>query len=218
MNEYLDIATEEKPSGNEYLDLAKQEVTSQSDLAQSAFVAADSMPDDKAQKMKLADEMNVPVDFVERNYDTFFKKSEQAKLDSKFAEITSKSPKTAEFLKDPNNLAVAKDDLDNIVAFESEAEKHNGWSQAYNSFNSGLTRNAEQRFAGLSMHSTPPSPPAATTQTPPPPSPTTCSRKTKAAAASSSSRCQAGVRRRREAAAESPRVCEEKPPWGCVWV
>jgi hypothetical protein len=51
-----------------------------SELAGSAFVAAKVMPDEEAQRVRLADEMDLPVEFVKRNYDKLTQKKSQEEL------------------------------------------------------------------------------------------------------------------------------------------
>lgn len=144
MNEYDSLVEKPALEFNEYADLIpdpKQE------LKQSMFVASKADPDVKARNIKLADEMNLPVDFVDRNYDALVEKKTYAKSDSEYDKLINENPKLAAYLKDPNNASVSKDDISSLSALESSVGDHGFWSQAYNSmmvgfssFNSGLAK------------------------------------------------------------------------------
>jgi hypothetical protein len=62
-------------TGNEYNDLLVDDKASQKQSVQgSMYVAAGKQPDQQARVLSLAKELNVPADFVSRNYDKLSKK------------------------------------------------------------------------------------------------------------------------------------------------
>lgn len=140
MNEYDQLIESDAKPVNEYDNLVPGQSDTRSELQQSMFVAAKAEPDQKAERVRLADEMNLPVAFVERNYDKIVEKRQYAKSGNEYDDLIGKNPKLAEFLKDPDNASVAKDDLDKLSGFEKVSDRHGYWDQAYNSLMSGVAK------------------------------------------------------------------------------
>lgn len=135
MNEYDSLIEQPAPANDEYAGLLPDP---KAELKQSMFVAAKADPDVKARNIKLADEMNLPVEFVDRNYDALVEKKTYAKSDNEYDRLIKNNPKLASYLRDPNNASVSRDDISSLAAAESAADKHGFWSQAYNSVQSGI--------------------------------------------------------------------------------
>jgi Large polyvalent protein associated domain 22 len=93
---------------NEMADEEKQSVS------HSLYVAEKQQPDRRAEVIKLAQQHKMPVDLIDRNYDTFKAKSKP--VDPDF--IIKNTPGLGRFLTDSDNATLAKDDLDNLQKVE----------------------------------------------------------------------------------------------------
>lgn len=106
---------------NEYDDLIlESEQSTAQGLQASAFANQNTEPDRKAEAMKLAQQYKVPVEFAERNFDDFKKKSLNS--EDVYEDLAKNYEKTSEFMQDPNNFGLAKDDVDTLKTFEKNAE------------------------------------------------------------------------------------------------
>ncbi len=77
-------------------------------LKQSVAQTVDKNPDQHAKVLQLARKAGLPPDHVERNYDDVKKEQDQ---DIDYGALVAGAPVTAEFASNPDNAAVAKDDL-----------------------------------------------------------------------------------------------------------
>jgi len=78
-------------------------------LQRSLMVAADKNPARQARVLQLSKEMGLPPDMVDRNFDAVEKGYKRTKLD--FGQVMEQTPAVGRFLQDPNNAALAQDDL-----------------------------------------------------------------------------------------------------------
>lgn len=144
MNEYDSLINEGKET--EYDALVPTVDSRKQDFAGASYVASQANPDDEAQKIKLADEMDLPVDFVKRNYDKLTQKKSAQNLESEYDRIIADAPKTADFLTDPNNLSVSKDDLSGLKDFETNTEEYSAWSQVGKAIPGGIATAAANLY------------------------------------------------------------------------
>lgn len=142
-NEYDALLGPGDPAGaavtpvNEYDTLIDSGRDQQKQALQGAmFVATKTEPDRRAKAQQLADRMKIPVDVAERQYDTLSKREAESATD--YDGLIDKSPKLAEWLSDPNNAAVARDDIDNLGKVEQTVSDHSMMSTMYSALNSGL--------------------------------------------------------------------------------
>lgn len=125
INEYDDMLENPAPAakdGNEYGSLLDEQKGQQkSALQQSMFVASKVEPDRRAKAMEIAGRMNLPVDVVERNFDTVAKQDELAAND--YDGMIEKTPQLAKWLAEPANAAVAKDDINSLGKLEEHTKE-----------------------------------------------------------------------------------------------
>lgn len=108
---------------NEYSDLLDQEQGSRSaSLKQSMYVASQQDPGKKAEILKLSDQTSLPPEVVERNFDEVKKKNEVDSLD--YDSLIDSYPKTAKWLEHPDNLSVAKDQINEVTGVEKAVNDH----------------------------------------------------------------------------------------------
>lgn len=121
-NEYDEILTEQNaPTNNaptnEYDALLVNDKSQQRDvLNQSMAVATQVDPDKRAKSIQLSQQMNLPPEFVEKNYDELSKNFKVQSLP--YERIISEAPGTAKFMENPDNAAIAHDDIDNLTQIE----------------------------------------------------------------------------------------------------
>jgi GNAT superfamily N-acetyltransferase len=96
--------------------------TAKTELQKSFYSQAEKTPDRQAEILRLSKEQNLPPTFVERNYDDLLVKSRRKAAD--FSELAEGYPGSTEFLKDPANTALARDDLENLKETEGAIKKH----------------------------------------------------------------------------------------------
>jgi hypothetical protein len=99
---------------------------------------ADLDPIVTAQKIDLAKRMNEPELFVDKNFEQL-KKIDQTPDDTFWKRYETNYPKSAEFLKQPKNMAIAKDDIDNLAKTEKIVQDKGFISDMYNGVLSGLS-------------------------------------------------------------------------------
>lgn len=110
-------------NNNEYDDILNNQKEEQSLKLRSSFLSAGkSNPDKFAQVYDLAKKTGVPTEVVERETPAVAEKYEFEKND--YDGLLQNSPRTAEFLSEPENAKLAKDDIDNLVNIEELAKKH----------------------------------------------------------------------------------------------
>ena len=128
INEYDDLLQEsaktappsiQAPTVNEYDDLAGSDKDA---LKASMYVSQGKDPGRQAELENLSKQANLPVDFVERNYDLVKSKFEK-KADPNA--VYDKAPRASTWLADPNNAALSNSDLDKIIAMEGDSKTVN---------------------------------------------------------------------------------------------
>jgi hypothetical protein len=90
--------------------------SSEPQLRQSLLTAVDKNPDQEAQLQRLAGQYGMPVDAVRQDRELV---ARRAKLDSvPYAEIVQSLPATANLLSNPQQAALAHDDVPQLTALE----------------------------------------------------------------------------------------------------
>lgn len=147
MNDYDEIAksvfapapgsSTTPPSGDADYSAIQQGVQAQRTqaLEQSGAVASQTTPDNAAKIQALADKAKLPYDIVERHYEQIAS-TQRESLD--YEDIIRKTPKTADWLTNPNNSRVASDDVANLQAMETHIAKHSSALTLYDNLNSGI--------------------------------------------------------------------------------
>ncbi len=137
-NEYDEmLSTGNVAAGNEYDQLLGSDRDVQKTaLQQSAFIASQGDPDLKARAVELSKRTNLPVSFVEKNYDQIAKKTEIQSSD--YDAIIDKTPGLAKWLENPDNATLAKDDFESLSKIESTVKDHTMMSETYSALQSGL--------------------------------------------------------------------------------
>lgn len=137
-NEYDDILSQDPPAqANEYDHiLAVEKDAQKSQIQQNMFVASQAQPDRKAEVLKLADQMKMPPNIVERNFDDLKRRNVVKGTD--YDSLIDESPGLAKFLEDPDHATLAQDDLPNLKSVEQQVQDHSMMSLMYNSLGSGL--------------------------------------------------------------------------------
>lgn len=136
---------------NMYVQLVRDDTVSA--LRGSMQTAVDTQPDVEAKLQGLAKQYNLPVEAVRLDRATV---ERRAKIDSlDYKTLAEQYPSTSKFLTDPNNLAIAQDDVDNLSAIEStmgpiRGPKANTWSVAKGLAKS-LPQGAELARQGIRM-------------------------------------------------------------------
>lgn len=144
-NEYEDIlsSTPQAPV-NEYDSAIQADKSVQkSQLQQNMYQAAQTEPDRRAQVLQLADEMKMPANLVERNFDDIKKRKTFDKMD--YDGLIESNPQVAKFLEDPDNAKVAHDDLDNL----KQQEQHVAGAKVAQSYYDDFTAGLESSSAGM---------------------------------------------------------------------
>ncbi len=138
-NEYDDLIAQGPASsgGGEYDNLIADDKSIQkSQVQQNMQLASRIEPDRKAEVMRLADQMNLPPNIVERNFDDLKKSSTVKGTD--YDALVNNSPGLATFLGDKDHAALAQDDLPNLKKIEQTVQDHSMMTTMYNSLGSGL--------------------------------------------------------------------------------
>lgn len=78
--------------------------------------AQDTTPDKRAAALKLATEVGLPVDVVERNFDTISRR--RAVEGQPYTKVQQEAPALAEWSTNPQNAAVSHDDMENLGFLE----------------------------------------------------------------------------------------------------
>lgn len=89
-------------------------------IKQNAGASVGVDPQRKAQAFKLSQEMRLPVEFVEQNFDQFKSNQQRMKLDAR--KVVAEAPTTARWLTDKNNMDLAKDDIPKLTEVEKRAQ------------------------------------------------------------------------------------------------
>jgi hypothetical protein len=117
VNEY-DAMMQDGPApqavGNEYdAMMQEQERGQRQALKQSVFVARKTTPERKARVLEISKERNLPADYVERHFDRL--NAREPDVDA----LVEKQPGLSKFLENPDNAALALDDLDALGKIEN---------------------------------------------------------------------------------------------------
>lgn len=105
-------------------------------LKSSLYAAKDLNPDRQAKVIQLAQKLKLPVDLVNRKYETLAKTSEYKQTN--YDTLIADNPKLSEWLSDPNKAAVAKDDLPVLQAHEDLTNQAQEAQSYWQDFKSGL--------------------------------------------------------------------------------
>jgi hypothetical protein len=138
LNEADEILTSGKVAGGEgiWAEIdAEVQAEKKSDLQQSMYVAAQKEPDRHAEVLKLSQKYNVAPEFADRNYDELSKKEQAEALN---ADALDDTPTVAEFLRDPNNAILAKDDIGNLTQAERHVQKRELSTRLHDALGKGL--------------------------------------------------------------------------------
>ena len=123
INEYDELLKGEQANSavNPYDQAAKDSVVdSKAGLQASMYVAAGKDPGRQAEVSNYAKQNNLPEDYVDRNYDTLKKKETPIKNYDSFVD---KAPRTSEWLADPSNATLSKNDIDKLIDIEGGVDK-----------------------------------------------------------------------------------------------
>lgn len=134
-NEYDDLIQNKEP--NEYDSLLQSDKQMQkSQVQNSVYVAAQGVePDQKAEVMKLSQKLDLPPNIVERNF-ADLKKKQETNLD--YDELIASAPGTSNFLADPTNAALAKDDIDHLKKLEGSIKDQSLMDDLHNAVAAGM--------------------------------------------------------------------------------
>lgn len=118
LNEYDEFLQTGKPAdANEYSSiLNKTDERQHQALRSSMGAAADADPGRRARALDLAQRSRLPVEVVERNLDMVDRRVRQEEVD--FDALLTETPATAAWLTDPNNAALAKDEVPHLQRAE----------------------------------------------------------------------------------------------------
>jgi len=139
-NEY-DTLAKGVELGNEYDALAAEEnEVKKGIVAQSMYLGTGKDPDRMAKVMELSRQVNLPPDVVERNFDMVSRKQKLASND--YDSLVAKTPALAQWLAEPNNAAVAHDDVEGLTKIEQAVQDHGFAFKALSTLNQGITQGA----------------------------------------------------------------------------
>jgi hypothetical protein len=99
--------------------------------------AVDVQPDHAANVLDLSSKLDQPPEFVDQNIDVA-RKAASVPPSQYFADVTKAYPLTADFLSDPKNMAVAKDDIHNLTKTESLVQGYSGMDRLWRTANSAM--------------------------------------------------------------------------------
>ena len=94
---------------------------SKNNFQSSQFVAQKKDPEKTNEALKLSRELQMPVDFVERNLDKI--KSKKPVQESSYESIVEKSPKLAKWMEDPYKASISNDDVEQLSRVERNANR-----------------------------------------------------------------------------------------------
>lgn len=141
VNEYDSLAANdpELGAGSEYdaLELQAKESAKQS-ISTNMYLGTKKNPDQRAKAIELANLSGLPVDVVERNFESV--SQEQKVRSTDYDSIVNNTPGLAKWLENPDNADVAHDDLDNLAKLENKTKDYGASYKALASFNDRATR------------------------------------------------------------------------------
>lgn len=140
-NNELDAAFESEFGPVPKMDPLSEEVTQMkqetlSRLKVSINAASSMNPDQRADIMKIAKDRKIPVGVVERGYDHFAKEKKAQAVDVN--RIVDEAPGLAEWLANPNNAAIAQDDLEAINDLRETVKDRGELEKMYNTLGYGF--------------------------------------------------------------------------------
>lgn len=100
---------------------------------------ADLEPDQAAQVAMLAKKVDQPPEFVGNNLDAVKKAAAMPPSDF-FADVDKKYPRTSQFLSEPKNMAVAKDDIENLTKHDDLVQNYGVGRTMFNSLQAGFSK------------------------------------------------------------------------------
>lgn len=117
LNEYDELMKENSEGGNEYDNVVAGSINAEKTaLAGAMYVAEKKDPVKQAEYERISQETNLPPDFIERNYE---KVVQQYKIKKSPDDVYNKAPKSSTWLANPNNAALSKEELDQIISMEN---------------------------------------------------------------------------------------------------
>ena len=119
MNEYDSLIDQYIKSTPPKIDPVDSSINEVKDIQETQFKINEKQvskehPDDYAKYVKVAEEQNIPVAMVQRNWDRF--KPKEYEID--YEDLSNNSPKTRDFLNDPTNLSLFKDEINSLKESE----------------------------------------------------------------------------------------------------
>ena len=129
LNEYDDMMLNEKTQSpvpqlaapvDKYDAIAQDEsYNKKANMTQSMIYAAEKEPSRMAKAIQMANEMDVDVDFVDRNMEQIEKKKKTVGVD--YDALMKDSPGVAQFMETPENAALGRDDMDAMKKIDQAA-------------------------------------------------------------------------------------------------
>lgn len=130
INEYDEIlqnGNERQGSVNEYDSfIANENESKKTDIKSNLFIAADKLPDRQAEILKLSQETGLPSVVVDRQYDALKKKRLVEGQD--YDSLVRNNPGVSKFLSNPDNAALAKNEINQLAGVEKSIFKLKGAS------------------------------------------------------------------------------------------
>jgi GNAT superfamily N-acetyltransferase len=139
MNEFdqlLEDMNQSPPSNPFDQMLDQQDTIKQRAIQSSAMVAADTQPDRRAEVMKLSERYKLAPELVENNFDTLSRKS---KIESVQPDkLVRDHHGLSDWLSDPNNMALASDELDKLKDISETINEQGDFQKLYLALGSGF--------------------------------------------------------------------------------
>jgi hypothetical protein len=104
-------------------------------MDRALMAAAETEPDRHAKVLRLASEMRLPADVVERNLEMVEKAYRRQSVD--YDDVSRSAPRTADWLTDPDNASLARDDVPALVKLEQSVSDYSMLSSMYQALKSG---------------------------------------------------------------------------------
>lgn len=105
-------------------------------LKNSIFVNKNTEPAEAYKYVELANKLDLPADFVGRNYDELKSTGEEPDYEN----LVSRSPVTAEFLTDPENASVLRNQIPQLQKVESSINEYNGVERLIRNLGAGTLK------------------------------------------------------------------------------
>lgn len=141
MNEFDQLLEDinQSPASNPFDQmLDQQDTVKQRAIQSSAMVAVDTQPDRRAEVMKLSERYKLAPELVENNFDTLSRKS---KIESVQPDKLVRDHRgLSDWLSDPNNMALASDELDKLKDLSETINEQGDFEKLYLAMGSGFAR------------------------------------------------------------------------------